>query len=383
MGSKEASSRYSRFILRHWLNLVAALLVASVLFNFYAIFILAKRNPFDEEKILTWSAALKIREVRPNLRKVRVTMPGRPHPLPFRREDPGYIDALRKRKVFSCSTDGLGFRLTGTPPPGNSLKIACMGASVTFGLGVEDGETYPAALAALLNDESNPARRCVALNAGVPGQTTPEIRRMLDAVVLPLKPDVVIINHEYNNVSEYGRHLDRVHFRQRLDEKDYEKLLGGFVSDLAAMIESCQRLGVGVIVLGSPYNSFFPFQDAALFHKAGIQTARRFGVPWVDACAPLLEEEEEKGIVLMRKGDRQQVIRAARLGGEILFDTPYPWRNDRQHVSAEVYAFLDGRSSPEQYIFIDGSHPRPHGHRLIADHLKQALEKMSGFPSRR
>ncbi|MBN1335883.1 MAG: SGNH/GDSL hydrolase family protein, partial [Deltaproteobacteria bacterium] len=65
-------------------------------------------------------------------------------------------------------------------------RIACLGDSSVFGVGVADDQTFCARLAA-----SFPATE--ALNAGVPGYSTEEVLRQFPKRVAPARPDLVVV----------------------------------------------------------------------------------------------------------------------------------------------------------------------------------------------
>lgn len=97
-----------------------------------------------------------------------------------------------------------GFR-TGefTPKSPDVLRIACYGASTTYGVSVEDnGETYPAQLEKQLNDAFKPAGwdRVEVFNLGVGGYTSREILGTMKRTLPELQPDVVLIQNAINDV---------------------------------------------------------------------------------------------------------------------------------------------------------------------------------------
>ncbi|MGE0707170.1 MAG: SGNH/GDSL hydrolase family protein [Planctomycetota bacterium] len=102
---------------------------------------------------------------------------------------------------------GLTFHVTTTaeglrgpvepPPPPNALRVLCVGDSMTFGEGVEDGETFPhklqEGLAAALG---RPVR---AFNAGVISLGQQEQRDIVAELVPKLRPDLVLLQFTVAN----------------------------------------------------------------------------------------------------------------------------------------------------------------------------------------
>jgi lysophospholipase L1-like esterase len=84
-----------------------------------------------------------------------------------------------------------------------TLRIACLGASTTYGVAVNDNhDTYPDALERLLNRPPRPGgwSRVTVYNLGVGGYTSAEVLVNLQLHTLPLQPDVVLIQSAINDV---------------------------------------------------------------------------------------------------------------------------------------------------------------------------------------
>jgi lysophospholipase L1-like esterase len=77
-------------------------------------------------------------------------------------------------------------------------RIACLGASSTFGAEVPDDETYAVHMDSLLTARM-PDRQFEVINAGIPGYTSAECLINFSMRVVDLKPDLVIIYLGYND----------------------------------------------------------------------------------------------------------------------------------------------------------------------------------------
>lgn len=98
-----------------------------------------------------------------------------------------------------------GFRESEEFPPKTAgvLRIACFGASTTYGVSVESNEeTYPAQLEAQLNGPLKPAGwdKVEVFNLGVGGYTSREILGTMKRMLPELAPDVVLIQNAINDV---------------------------------------------------------------------------------------------------------------------------------------------------------------------------------------
>lgn len=97
---------------------------------------------------------------------------------------------------FDATIDALGYRgaAAHAVAPPDALRILFVGDSFVFGVGVEDGETWPAQLERAL--------RCgptvVVYNAGVPGGSLPESIAMADRA-RELHPDAIVVEFTASN----------------------------------------------------------------------------------------------------------------------------------------------------------------------------------------
>jgi len=88
-----------------------------------------------------------------------------------------------------------------------ALRIACVGDSWTFGMPVNENETYPARLAEMLRHDM-PGRRFDVQNVGVLGYSSFQGVQMLKRIVQDRVPDVVVIGFGMND-SEVAGYRDK------------------------------------------------------------------------------------------------------------------------------------------------------------------------------
>jgi lysophospholipase L1-like esterase len=141
---------------------------------------LAMNRIYEEDDVTFW-----------RLRR-GLTLTGRNYVLPR---------AVRERYPFTVTLDAEGFRGAAPLPrakaPG-ALRVAAVGDSSTFGWGVGDDETYAAGLARRLA-AAYPGRPVEVMNAGIPGFSSFQGLRLLEADVLPRAPDYVILGFGFND----------------------------------------------------------------------------------------------------------------------------------------------------------------------------------------
>lgn len=122
------------------------------------------------------------------------------------------LKLLRPNRVFpgkevEIRSNSLGLRSPELLPqrtPG-SLRVAVVGASTVMGeLARSNDTTFPALLAERLRARY-PQRRIEVVNAGISGYRLADQLRMLEKIVLPLEPDLVIIYPGFNDFADYCR----------------------------------------------------------------------------------------------------------------------------------------------------------------------------------
>ncbi|MFH1374246.1 MAG: SGNH/GDSL hydrolase family protein [bacterium] len=89
--------------------------------------------------------------------------------------------------------NALGLRGREVSETTSGCRIMALGNSCTFGWGVSLEETYTAQLETMLTD------RCEVINAGVPGYTSLQGRRLFQRRLVGLQPDIVLILFAWND----------------------------------------------------------------------------------------------------------------------------------------------------------------------------------------
>jgi lysophospholipase L1-like esterase len=123
----------------------------------------------------------------------------------LRRFLPWLPDEFRSNPVWRIALNDEGFRSAPFSGPKRLgvLRIACIGDSWTFGMNVNQDETYPARVEALLGSQT-PARSVEVMNFGVLGYTSFQGLQVLRSRALDLQPDVVIIGFGMNDSDVAG-----------------------------------------------------------------------------------------------------------------------------------------------------------------------------------
>jgi lysophospholipase L1-like esterase len=123
----------------------------------------------------------------------------------LRRFLPWLPEEFRSNPVWRISLNEEGFR--SEPFSGRKrlgvLRIACIGDSWTFGMNVNQDETYPARVEALLRRQT-PPRSVEVMNFGTLGYSSFQGLQVLKNRALDLQPDVVIIGFGMNDSDVAG-----------------------------------------------------------------------------------------------------------------------------------------------------------------------------------
>jgi lysophospholipase L1-like esterase len=154
----------------------------------------------------------------------------------LRRFAPWLPPEFRHNPVWRITLNDDGFRSAPIAPvkrPG-VVRVACIGDSWTFGMNVNQDQTYPARLEALLRQQA-PAQDVEVVNFGVLGYSSFQGLELLRRRVLDLRPDVLVIGFGMND-SDVGGYRDKdvvkpgeVHWRDRV------KAVTGHSESLALM----------------------------------------------------------------------------------------------------------------------------------------------------
>jgi len=105
---------------------------------------------------------------------------------------------------FPMRTNALGLR--GGPvtreKPAGTLRVLCVGDSVTFGLGVEEPQIFVSLLAQRLNEKVGGGRRVEVINAAVPGWDGKDELLYLRDEGMQLAPDLVLLVFIPNDIPD-------------------------------------------------------------------------------------------------------------------------------------------------------------------------------------
>ncbi len=104
-----------------------------------------------------------------------------------------------KPASFRLSTNSLGFRGADPPSVKDTYRILALGDSCTFGVGVEDHETWPAVAEQALNQGRAGTQRFVVLNAAVPGYAAWQGARLLATDGQTVCPQMVVVSFGNND----------------------------------------------------------------------------------------------------------------------------------------------------------------------------------------
>lgn len=105
----------------------------------------------------------------------------------------------------NVKTNSRGLRADAEYKPGkqkHATRIICLGASPTFGWGVEYRDTYPYRLQQLLRQDS-PDTNIEVINAGMIGYSSYQGKLFLENEILRYSPDIITVSYVINDVDRY------------------------------------------------------------------------------------------------------------------------------------------------------------------------------------
>ncbi len=124
-------------------------------------------------------------------------------------DNPVLAYELRPGAVFAADViNSSGFRDREFPrtKPADSFRVATVGDSVTFGMGVPNASSYPKQLERLLAAYAIPdAPRFEVLNFGIHGYNIEQVVGRVRTLALDFEPDLVIYGYVLNDPQEHSR----------------------------------------------------------------------------------------------------------------------------------------------------------------------------------
>ena len=267
----------------------------------------------------------------PDLDHAPMVVPDRPHKKE-ETTDPGRRREIRRVRSFSVTTGHARLRGGDPAPRASRFRILCIGDSVTFGWGVEEGESWPRRLEAELAD------RVEVVNAGVPGLGLNGIGAYLSRVAPQFSPDGVLVCRRAAAVSgdpfrEYVRAMDLA--RLALPKTRFQILL-------------------------PPISRFDPTGQRLYPDEA--PTLRRLlpDVPVLELTEPMRAAQGERGCALKRKEDMLQVVRLET--GEIVSEAKATERD----LPVTFYDLFERDPTVREALFFDDGHPDAEGLTVLA-----------------
>jgi hypothetical protein len=275
----------------------------------------------------------------------------------------------------------LGMRNEEVPEekPGDELRVVCIGDSYTFGWGGLEENTFAAQLQVLLRD-AVPGRRVRVINAGVGAYGPWQERVVLQERVLPLRPDVVVLQTFCaNDIAE-------TLFKEGRVLESYEPEWLGFLSTyrmagtMAFKVNRWLRLTsnlyfvlerqvMGDWVIVSYYKRFRWKPDLGLPRPKTLAGRLWIAEPDLADWYPALEE----GFAEMRR-DIEGIQQDCRAAGVPLLAFNIPWFQGMMHrvppvitLQQELYAPGKGARKLEALLAEVADHSLPLLDRFLSD----------------
>jgi lysophospholipase L1-like esterase len=240
---------------------------------------------------------------------------------------------------FSVSTDGNGRRL-GSRPKAPRHRILFLGDSCTFGIPVDDHETFPALVEKIMEGIES-------INAGVPGYSAFQGRLLLEKWAPSFTPDIVVVTFWPNDRSVWDH----------LGDAEHQEFI------------AAQQSG-----------EFSRYQILRLLRRAGPGDRRRLTEEeFAEEIRRIIRWSRTRGVepVLQIWPTRQQMASLSeidyqailrRIGGE-----------DRVRIIDLVSVF---RTRRDGGLFVDNIHASRAGYAVVAETLVPILKEILRTPAK-
>ena len=279
-----------------------------------------------------------------------------------------------EHSINSAGFRGPEFTLT---KPVRTLRIACLGDSITFGEGVRDEDTYSERVAALLRAQlASQDATCESFNFGVGGYNTEQELFALQNYALMTSPDVVIVGYNLNDPEPLLFRLDPVSgepvrrprefsIPEGLDDALppttilYRSRLVQFLWQKRAK-QACTRQTVRYY-----QNLFAPdspgWQNSRQALRAIVATCQARQIPCIVVVFPVLYQLNDRyPFQAIHDMIQQEVVSA---GG----------------VCVDLFPLLKGRSSSALWVHPTDPHPNEIVHAVAAKALCERIEELPKF----
>ena len=244
-------------------------------------------------------------------------------------------------------------------------RIICLGGSSTFGVGLDETDTYPYKLENLLSRDTG-YRRFEIINAGVLAYNLTQINIFLAEKLLKYRPDMIIVISCINNIfpSDYSRYY----------VSGKKKRISQFLNYFLHKSMTYRLIEVGILKLRYenklPKNIFTNIaissrvEDYGYNIKSLNEICQQNGIELLLCTQPCLEE----GIGEVLYGEfilfTQKLLRVAKSLDIIIIDLndKFPYRDRKKY-------FNDSKLDPHQHFI----HPNGMGNEIIAEEIDKVL----------
>jgi lysophospholipase L1-like esterase len=266
--------------------------------------------------------------------------------------------------------------------PPNTVRIAVIGASTAMGLyAVSNEETFSYQLGKFL-EASHPSTHIEVINAGISGYGLTDQSIMLEKIVLPLKPDIVIVYSGFNDFADYcrGESGEKIN-RARIQR------VGVPLIELPSWLLSSELIHKNTVALrsfpanGNVYRSAATV-DLSLYKKKLeelIQVAKRGNVKLVVSTNARAFRRDQS------QAEQEALSETARYYNPC-FDTAGLHTLHERHNNAILELTrsrgvqsvrLDELIPGGRRYFVDASHFSNEGEKKAAEHLRRFLDDSS------
>jgi len=271
----------------------------------------------------------------------------------------GMVPDTDRLRYFAFTTNSLGLRtskeFTREKPPG-TYRIVVVGTGVSWGLGVDDDETYAYLLEDILNQAPPADKKFEVINLARPALLTVEAEEW-----------ILYWGTKFDDIDLWlimlGVNDSLPCFPVQLDQ---------YMHAWRAVSTALKRQGGSVVTFVEPMNTFYPWPLNYEKYDSAMRKLVAPNFPIIDIAELLDCHELQDGLRLEEEEGKLKVVQYSKSEPAVVYEMEVGESHNEQIVPMPIYDFLDDTEYSLKTFFSD-VHLNETGNRIVAEALSTVV----------